>query len=95
MDCLQNGLHKVAVHIHFLGGIDAGLHDFIVAVHLKHGHAVLLLKLADFAANAHALAKQLNQFGIKLVNLTAQQYINYVKLCKALGGGWKDEDFEK
>lgn len=26
---------------------------------------------------------------MELVNLVAQQYINYVTLCKALGGGWK------
>lgn len=27
---------------------------------------------------------------MQFVNLTAQQYINYVNLCKALGGGWND-----
>ena len=26
---------------------------------------------------------------MQLVNLVAQQYINYVSLCKALGGGWR------
>lgn len=31
---------------------------------------------------------------MQFVNLTAQQYINYVNLCKALGGGW-DEYYEK
>ncbi len=31
---------------------------------------------------------------MQFVNLTAQQYINYVNLCKALGGGW-DANYEK
>ena len=26
-------------------------------------------------------------------NLVAQQYINYINLCKALGGGWQDKDW--
>ena len=26
---------------------------------------------------------------MQLVNLVTQQYINYVTLCKALGGGWQ------
>ena len=26
---------------------------------------------------------------MQYVNLVAQQYINYVSLCKALGGGWQ------
>lgn len=28
---------------------------------------------------------------MQLVNLIAQQYINYVNLCKALGGGWRPD----
>ena len=34
--------------------------------------------------------RSLYQTQMELVNLVAQQYINYVKLCKALGGGWND-----
>ena len=32
--------------------------------------------------------RSLYQTQMELVNLVAQQYINYVTLCKALGGGW-------
>lgn len=32
--------------------------------------------------------RSLYQSQMQLVNLVAQQYINYVSLCKALGGGW-------
>ena len=32
--------------------------------------------------------RSLYQSQMGLVNLVAQQYINYVNLCKALGGGW-------
>lgn len=32
--------------------------------------------------------RNLYQSQMQLVNLVAQQYINYVSLCKALGGGW-------
>lgn len=32
--------------------------------------------------------RNLYQSQMELVNLVAQQYINYVSLCKALGGGW-------
>lgn len=32
--------------------------------------------------------RNLYQSQMELVNLVAQQYINYVNLCKALGGGW-------
>lgn len=32
--------------------------------------------------------RSLYQSQMQLVNLVAQQYINYVNLCKALGGGW-------
>lgn len=32
--------------------------------------------------------RSLYQSQMTLVNLVAQQYINYVSLCKALGGGW-------
>lgn len=32
--------------------------------------------------------RSLYQSQMELVNLVAQQYINYVNLCKALGGGW-------
>lgn len=32
--------------------------------------------------------RSLYQSQMELVNLVAQQYINYVTLCKALGGGW-------
>ncbi len=28
---------------------------------------------------------------MQYVNLLAQQYINYINLCKALGGGWEDD----
>ena len=34
--------------------------------------------------------RSLYQTQMELVNLVAQQYINYVTLCKALGGGWND-----
>ena len=34
--------------------------------------------------------RSLYQTQMGLVNLVAQQYINYVTLCKALGGGWND-----
>ena len=32
--------------------------------------------------------RSLYQSQMELVNIAAQQYINYVNLCKALGGGW-------
>ncbi|WP_279067056.1 TolC family protein, partial [Alistipes finegoldii] len=32
--------------------------------------------------------RSLYQSQMEFVNLVAQQYINYVNLCKALGGGW-------
>lgn len=32
--------------------------------------------------------RSLYQSQMELVNIVAQQYINYVNLCKALGGGW-------
>lgn len=31
---------------------------------------------------------------MQLVNLIAQQYINYVDLCKALGGGWRPNTYK-
>lgn len=31
---------------------------------------------------------------MQLVNLIAQQYINYVNLCKALGGGWQPNTYK-
>ena len=34
------------------------------------------------------IERSLYQSQMALVNLVAQQYINYVTLCKALGGGW-------
>ena len=34
--------------------------------------------------------RSLYQSQMSHVNLVAQQYINYVTLCKALGGGWTE-----
>ena len=33
--------------------------------------------------------RSLYQSQMQLASLVAQQYINYVALCKALGGGWE------
>lgn len=43
--------------------------------------------LSDYLAVIDA-ERSLYQSQMNMVNLSAQQYINYITLCKALGGGW-------
>ncbi len=49
--------------------------------------ALYLNGLSDYQAVIDA-QRSLYESQMQLVNLIAQQYINYVDLCKALGGGW-------
>lgn len=49
--------------------------------------ALYLSGLSDYLDVIDA-QRSLYQSQMQLVNLVAQQYINYVNLCKALGGGW-------
>ena len=47
----------------------------------KQSHGLIYLDVID-------AERSLYQSQMELVNIAAQQYINYVNLCKALGGGW-------
>ena len=72
MDSLENLLDAVGVNSTECALCSALLENLVVAVCLENGHAMLLLVLSDFAADAHALCKEVHEIVVNLVNLLAE-----------------------
>ena len=95
VDGFEHLLHELAAHLTLLALLGALLEDFVVAVVLEYGDAVLLLELTDFAGYTHALGQLLYEAVVALVYLLTQLPQVFGAMCFGTDDEHLEDIFER